>query len=499
MPRHPGEARSEMPGGTDSGASMKAEPAGPAIREGGGASRNDEGARQRDDGATRTAGRSAGRSAAHAPAPATRAPSAHGNWRFWLIGSYVVIVAALFVLWGYSLFTPIDQAEEDQQYASLESVADAASVALETSDLPARQIIEQIGDGETIRATLIDEDGTVLADSYDDALTMENHASRPEVQAAMSGQTGRNRRTSETDGVEYLYVAIPVTYQDASAVLRVSTPVSQVNTLAQTFRDTGLVLLAITIVFAIVVGWVAFRRTERPLSRLERVRTDFVANASHELKTPVAGIKLLSESIEQACKDGDEEVIPVFAERLNKESTRLQNLVTALLDLSRLENGGLEGRGSETCELTSIVSTSYEGHLEQARAKGISFRYDDRIPGDEHCRINLSGADASLIVDNLFENAISYTEEGGVTATLSKDGDDAVLTVADTGIGIPAADQERIFERFYRVDTARSREMGGTGLGLSLVRHALNRAGGTIGLQSEPGRGSVFTVTIPKV
>lgn len=421
-----------------------------------------------------------------------------GNWRFWMIGSYIVIVAALVALWGYSLFTPIDKAEEEQQYTSLESVANAASVALTTSDLSAGQVIERIGAGDEIRATLIAEDGTVLADSTDDVSTMDNHAERPEVLAAMNGQVGRDRRISDTEDIEYLYVAIPSTYQGQDVVLRVSTPVSQVNTLAQTFRDTGLVLLAVTIALAIVVAWVAFRRTERPLNRLERVRTDFVANASHELKTPVAGINLLAESIEQASEDGDEELVQLFAKRLRKESERLQNLVTDLLDLSRLENGGLEGRGSETCELTSIVGTSYEGHLEQARAKGLAFTYNDQVPSNESCRINLSGADASLIVNNLFENAINYTESGSVDATLSSVEGNVVLTVSDTGIGIPAADQERIFERFYRVDTARSREMGGTGLGLSLARHAVNRAGGSITLESTPGKGSTFTVTIPK-
>ena len=113
------------------------------------------------------------------------------------------------------------------------------------------------------------------------------------------------------------------------------------------------------------------------------------------------------------------DIIPVFTERLNKESQRLQNLVTELLDLSRLENGGLGGRNKETCDLASVVSTSYETHVGKARLKGLEFVYDDGVGSDELCRVNLPPADASLLVDNLLDNAINYTDEGTVEVSLS--------------------------------------------------------------------------------
>ena len=420
------------------------------------------------------------------------------GWRFWLIGGYIVIALMLAIFWGFSLLTPIDQVEEDQQNQSLESIANAGSVMLANSDVSAQDAVEKLASSDSLRITIVGDDGQVLADSQDDAQDMQSHAQRPEIASALGGKTGQDRRVSETEGVEYLYVAVPATYRGRFVALRAATPVSQVDSLAQGFRTTSLIMLCIVIVLTAVVAVFVIRLTARPVGRLERVRTDFVANASHELKTPVAGIRLLSESIERASKDGDVDIIPVFTERLNKESQRLQNLVTELLDLSRLENGGLGGRNKETCDLASVVSTSYETHVGKARLKGLEFVYDDGVGSDELCRVNLPPADASLLVDNLLDNAINYTDTGTVEVSLRCTDSKATLSVRDTGIGIPTADQERIFERFYRVDKGHSREMGGTGLGLSLVRHAVERAKGVITLDSTLGKGSTFTVTLPK-
>ena len=427
----------------------------------------------------------------------TRQEGGGDSWKAWLIGSYVVIVAMFAVLLIVSLVSPIESAEEEQQYESLESVASTGATLLQESGVTAEECVAAVAT-ESIRATLIDADGDVLADSVGDAENMENHADRPEVESALAGETGEDRRVSATDGVEYLYLAVPTAYEGEDAVLRVAVPVSEVTDFADTYRIISSIALLVAIVITVFMAILVIRRTSAPADRLERVRTSFVANASHELKTPVAGIHLLSESIEHASRDGDYEMIPVFAQRLQKESQRLQNLVTELLDLSRLENSENEHDANETTDFRTVVSTSYEGHVVQARNRGIEFVFDDQVDADETCPVQLSAADASLIVDNLLENAINYTEEGTVTCTIRSSSKRVTLEVKDTGIGIPDADQERIFERFYRVDTARSRELGGTGLGLSLVRHAVNRANGIIKLDSKLGEGSTFTVVLPK-
>jgi two-component system sensor histidine kinase SenX3 len=262
-------------------------------------------------------------------------------------------------------------------------------------------------------------------------------------------------------------------------------------------RWVAYVMLLLSVLLTGGVAWHLSNHAATPVNQLERVRSDFVANASHELKTPVAGIRLLAESISRASAEGDTKAVAEFAERLDHESARLQRLTSDLMDLSRLEDEERPSRGEEYCELDGIVATVVESHQAKAQKKGITLVFFDETPVERGCRVRMSSADAALVVNNLLVNALAYTEEGGVTVTLAMQGERARLTVADTGIGIPVSDQERVFERFYRVDTARSRELGGTGLGLSIVRHAVDRANGSIALSSVVGEGSTFTVCLP--
>ena len=338
-----------------------------------------------------------------------------------------------------------------------------------------------------------------MADSVNDAATMENHASRPEVAAALAGDVGCAKRVSRTDGIEYLYLAIPATYQGSPCVLRVSETVSAVNAMAQDFRTASLVLLCIAIALAVAAAVVSFLRISRPVSHLERTRTDFVANASHELKTPIAGIALLAESIEQASADNDMEHVALFARQLKAETEHLHSLVIDLASLSRLESRRRAAPGKKTCDACAIVLASFESRRVLAEGKGLSMVLDNEIPAGETCTARISADNMTLVIDNLLDNAIRYTNTGSVTTALSQTPDEVSISVIDTGIGIPLEDQERVFERFYRVDKSHLRGgTGGTGLGLSLVRHAVKDAHGSIQLESMPGRGSIFIVKIPR-
>lgn len=421
----------------------------------------------------------------------------HG-WRRWLFGGYILVTAVLVAVWGFSIVGPTKQVIEERQREGLVAVANATGVALQTSNQPPDDVLARIAASDDLRLTLIAADGTVLAESAKSDSPMENHANRAEVQAALAGQVGVDQRVSETDGIDYLYVAVPCTYAGEQAVVRVSRTMEQVNFLMKQYQwmSAGLVIAAL--VGALIAAWFASRRAVAPVRHLEQVRTDFVANASHELKTPVAGMRLLSESIAQANALGDAEATSELVERLEHESVRLQALVCDLMDLSRLEGDLRPPTVEATCDLAAIVHTSYEVHLPHATSCGIELRIEDELPDGEGCRVGLSATDATLVVDNLVDNAIAYTDEGSVVLRLRTQGDSAVLEVADTGIGIPLLDQERIFERFYRVNTARSREAGGTGLGLALVRHAIERGGGSISLTSQLGVGSTFVVTLPR-
>ena len=288
-------------------------------------------------------------------------------------------------------------------------------------------------------------------------------------------------------------------YVIVMALLSITWAISLLDPVEEILRDhrwIGYALIALVCALSAGAAWLASDHASAPVQELERVRTDFVANASHELKTPVAGIRLLAESIEQASSQSDLEAVGSFSHQLTQESARLQRLVTDLMDLSRLEDYDRVPLGGESCDLAGVIATSASARAARAQERSIGFYWQDASQV-EGMRVRMSAADAALVVDNLFSNALAYTEQGEVRVGLRAHDGQAELKVSDTGIGIPLRDQERVFERFYRVDTARSREAGGTGLGLSLVRHAVHRAGGSIQLESEPGVGSTFTVLIP--
>ena len=223
--------------------------------------------------------------------------------------------------------------------------------------------------------------------------------------------------------------------------------------------------------------------------RVEAMRRDFVGDASHELKTPVAAIRAAAETMERAATD-DPAAVTRFATQLRQDAVRLSGIVSDLLDLSRLE---AEPSSLDPVRLDHVVEEEVQRVRSQAEDAGVTLDSDTRpvtIPG--------STKDLALLARNLLENAVRYTPRGGrVSVEVGGENGHATLSVRDTGMGIPSRDLPRIFERFYRVDRARSRETGGTGLGLSIARHVVERHGGQIAAESELGRGSTFTVTLP--
>jgi two-component system phosphate regulon sensor histidine kinase PhoR len=228
------------------------------------------------------------------------------------------------------------------------------------------------------------------------------------------------------------------------------------------------------------------------LRRLEGVRRDFVANVSHELKTPLTVIRGIVETL---LDDEDIEAATRvrFLQKANVQTERISSIVTDLLRLARLESEEAGGE-RETLDLREPVLASVRSLQPSADDKRIELRVD--VSTDEL----LVGGDRNalrLVVDNILDNAVKYTRAGHVSVRLTRDADRALLEIADTGVGIAPAEQERIFERFYRVDKARSRELGGTGLGLSIVRNAVHAHGGVVQCVSELGRGSTFRVWIP--
>lgn len=225
--------------------------------------------------------------------------------------------------------------------------------------------------------------------------------------------------------------------------------------------------------------------------RVEMIRRDFVANVSHELKTPIGALNLLAEAVGEAADDP--EAVIRFAARMRTESERLTRLVQQIIDLSRLQ-GDTASEDAVPIKVAELVAEAVEHSMTEADDKGIE------IATTVELELVVVGDRAQLhsAVSNLVENAVTYSDRGGtVSVSASRDGDDIRITIADTGIGIPDSELERIFERFYRVDPARARSTGGTGLGLSIVKHVAASNGGTIEVWSEPGLGSSFTLVLP--
>ncbi len=425
---------------------------------------------------------------------ASESPTRRWQRRFIIVYLIVALVfAACFAIFALS---PINDKILDRQTANLTSTAQAQAQALAYVD-DAQTFVKKSAEGTDLRITLIAQDGNVVADSEVDPSTLENHLGREEVDSALQGENGEAQRVSSTDDTDRLYVAVPATYQAQAMALRISEPSTAVTTAADTTRSTALIICGMGIIAFAAIALFTYRESKVPLRKFDQVRSDFVANASHELKTPVAGIRLLSEAIRDASDVGDEKSLHLFIDRLDNEAERLQRLVIDLLDLSRLE----EQQNSERtprADLHSTLTTSYLAHKGQAEDKGIELVLDDRSQPGDNCYADMEPSDASLIFDNLIENAIMYTDEGSILVTLEPRVHETEISVKDTGIGIPQADQSRIFERFYRVNKARSREVGGTGLGLSLVRHAVERGSGSIEVNSTVGQGTEFVVHLPK-
>ena len=230
------------------------------------------------------------------------------------------------------------------------------------------------------------------------------------------------------------------------------------------------------------------------LRQLERMRRDFVANVSHELRTPLTSIKGYAETLADGALD-DKTAATRFIGIISTNADRLNLLLDDLLDLSRLESEQFRIEKRE-CDLRRLIDSSMATVRAPAESKGVALQFS--MEGEYSVLCDAQHMENALT--NLLDNAVKYTPEGGrVEVGLRLEGKRAWIEISDTGIGIPAADLDRIFERFYRVDKGRSRAMGGTGLGLAIVRHVVDAHGEQVSVQSEVGRGTTFGVSFSRI
>ena len=385
------------------------------------------------------------------------------------------------------------------------------------------------------RVTVIRKNGVVIADSEEDPANMENHGSRPEVLAATSGEYGVATRFSSTLGMKMMYLALPVQLEgQLVGYVRTSLPLLLVEKRVKQSQSSIAFGVVFVIVTALLLGLFFLRKLSVRLTEmttvaesmaqgnydqniaisrsdeigklasalnqlaksardLEGIRRDFIANVSHELKTPITAVRGLIETIieDEEMSDASQER---FLAKIQDQSIRLSSIVADLLELSQLESGkGILEK--ESFNLNEVINSTVISLMQVAESSNI--RVGVKLPEDP---LILFGDKNSLfqVIRNLLENALKYSpKDAAVRICLYQENEKAVIEVQDWGIGIKQQDQDRIFQRFYRVDKARSRELGGTGLGLSIVKHIVLAHSGEISVESDFGLGSIFRVFLP--
>lgn len=371
-------------------------------------------------------------------------------------------------------------------------------------------------DMDELRVTWIASDGTVLYDNDTDALSLENHLDRPEIRDAFLYGEGESVRRSDTMNRNTFYYAVLL---DNQTVLRVATDTESIWAVFVSAAPLALLIIlgimSICVVFTAVLTRQLIKPIENmgehiedagletPYKELEpfantirkqhmdilsaaRARQDFTANVSHELKTPLTAISGYAELLQGGMVSEDQK--QHFYQEIIKNSDRLLALINDIIRLSELDRSEKEPQFSEF-DLYDAVNEFMEGLKVGAAGKNISLEFSG-----EHCMIRGNKDMIRELTENLVQNGIRYNNPGGKVVVRVIKKDRPVLIVKDDGIGIPASDQERVFERFYRVDKSRSKATGGTGLGLAIVKHIVELHDAKILLDSAPGVGTTIEV-----
>lgn len=447
---------------------------------------------------------------------------------------YVIITfAVLLFLNIYCSETSQQLFYQSKERSMLEKCHLASSELSELEVISSSTVSAAVSRLSTLRATRLivtDSAGRVILDTASDDNLQEKYALFPEIVEALKGINSFSWEYH--DGVMRSMAACPVFSSGAMSgcVYIMEHDAAQgalMNSLQRNILSVTLMLEIVVILFSLLFHLTFTHRLRKIFSSMriiregdyshkvnmrgadeltaladefniltERLQTSedkrrqFVSDASHELKTPLASIKLLSDSILQ--NDMDMETVKEFVEDIGNEAERLNRMSQKLLSLSKIES-----QVDPDVEIIQMAPT-IERVVKMLAAISEQNRIQIRLQLEQHCPILITEDDLYQIVYNLVENGIKYNTPGGkLTITVNREADNAVLQVKDTGVGIPKESIGHIFERFYRVDKARSRKSGGSGLGLSIVSSLVTHNNGTIRADSQLGEGSVFTVTFP--
>ncbi len=428
-----------------------------------------------------------------------------------ILAAAIAATMILMTLLTYNMF-------ERRMIEDLSVDAQVLEALLSASD--AQSVMQELD--EALRVTIIDEDGEVLYDNRVDTVDMDNHMNRPEIAQALKEGEGRDVRQSQTVDSSTFYYALRL---ENGNVLRVAKEASSIWSIYMRALPLILVMTLLMIALSAAASHVLTDRLVDPIRRLAddmegehsaasypelqpfmrrirsqheeilknaNMRVEFTANVSHELKTPLTSISGYAELIESGMAAGEQ--AQHFAGKIAKSASRLLTLINDIIRLSQMDSPEHEIE-YESVDLAQVAENVKEQLRLNAEKLGVTVQADVKS-----CVISADRRMMEELIYNLCDNAIRYNVRGGsVRVEVRPVRGKALLLVQDTGIGISRENQERVFERFYRVDKSRSKATGGTGLGLAIVKHIAAKHGAQIGMVSELGAGTTITVSFKRL
>lgn len=467
-------------------------------------------------------------------------------WKFW--AAYILLILIPVLVLNFFIRSNFQSYYHRRISSELASNARLAGELLKDDLSAGREGLiqtktENISNKLGVRVTVIDSTGKVLGDSDENPSSMENHIGRKEVTEAIESGVGEASRKSITLGLNMKYLAVSFMGEGgAIGVVRLSMPLTEIERGVDAVNKIFIMGGLLAIIITLIVGYFVSKNISRPihkmketalsiaggdltkrasvnttdelgdlaralnqmadelelkvdnLEKLDRVRTDFVANVSHELKTPLTSIKGFIETLEDGAID-EKENAKKFLSIIRKHTERLDNIINDLLNLTEMETG------KERIDLTNFDLKALLDEVTWSFTHALSIKKQNLKVDYKGKNFNIKGDKDKIeqVLVNLIDNALKYTRQSGeIKVSLFEEKDNVMFVIEDNGIGISKEHLDRIFERFYRVDKARSREAGGTGLGLAIVKHAISLHNGHIEIDSELGKGTKITVILPK-
>lgn len=423
------------------------------------------------------------------------------SWQFWIILGYVITIVMFSSFWLWQLFyeTPNEAYSSLKEQATIAANSITTKVSYDTTFEEFSIFLDQFIEKENdINVGLFDTQGHDVANTNSFFLADENQ------KETILENNNTLSFHKVIDNEEYIYSLAPCFVDGQTYILQVSYERKYITKtiLPRQVRESGILFFSILITS--IICFFCYYQTFLTVYRLDKIRSHFVANASHELKTPVTGLKLLSESIIRALNKNNYSLACDFAKRIDSETERLKTIINSLINTSRYEsiiNSKSKKNYNlfETVDIKSIVKKSFEDYRMLAESKGLEYYLIDNIPNSSHVLTRIPLSSGSILIGNLLSNAISYTQEGTITTSISVYNGSILLSVTDTGIGITKQEQNMVFERFYRSKKTASANPQSTGLGLSIVKDIVSAANGEIRLDSKPDKGTKIEILLPLI